>query len=343
MHKTPFISVIIPVLKMNYYVTFENLPAFAEQTYDNFEVIVLPNTHDTYDITLLKKYPWLRIIPTGSITRPALKRDMGVKESKGDIIAFIDDDAYPKKDWLEQAVKMFNKHNVEAVCGPGSLPPNAGTWERIFDEVFKSWLGSGGYSYRFMPAEERTVDDYPSMNFLIKKEVFTKLGGFNNDYWPGEDSKLCNDLVYKEKGSIYYHPDVEIYHHRRTALKSYLKQHGNYGYHRGAFFAHGDKNSRRPGYLIPTFFVSYLIALIIAWIVSTALKLPLMYVTIWSIPLVVYAVGLVKLLLDAFINTWSLQVALGAPVTLFLTHIVYGIMFVKGYLKGRASHTNIYE
>ena len=91
------------------------------------------------------------------------------------------------------------------------------------------------------------------MNFLIKKNVFEELGGFNNEYWPGEDSKLCEDLVYKNEGKIFYHPEVCVYHHRRDNLKGFLKQHANYGYHRGAFFAHGDKNSRRLSYIIPTF------------------------------------------------------------------------------------------
>ena len=90
---------------------FENIPEFENQTYKKFEVIVLPNEHAQYDLTLLKKYKWLKIIPTGKITKPAEKRNIGVKEAKGNIIAFIDDDAYPGNDWLEQAVISFKKSN----------------------------------------------------------------------------------------------------------------------------------------------------------------------------------------------------------------------------------------
>ena len=110
------ISVIIPVKEITDYLRHENMPAMSEQTYKNFEVIVLPNKLSGEDKTLLLKYPWLRIIPTGKITRPAQKRDIGVTNAKGSIIAFIDDDAYPAKDWLEKAIHIFETKNYRGLC-----------------------------------------------------------------------------------------------------------------------------------------------------------------------------------------------------------------------------------
>ena len=48
--------------------------------------------------------------------------------------------------------------------------------------------------HRFTPLKKRFVIDYPSMNFFIRKTTFEKVGGFNSDYWPGEDSKLAMTL-----------------------------------------------------------------------------------------------------------------------------------------------------
>ena len=73
------ISVIIPVKEITDYLRHENMPAMSEQTYKNFEVIVLPNKLSGEDKTLLLKYPWLRIIPTGKITRPAQKETWASK------------------------------------------------------------------------------------------------------------------------------------------------------------------------------------------------------------------------------------------------------------------------
>lgn len=342
MSKSPLVSVVIPLIKINDYLINENLPAFLNQSYKNFEVIILPNNESFEDLKLLKKYKWLKIMPTGQITRPAEKRDIGVKSAKGQIIAFIDDDAYPSPDWLKNAVSLFNSKKVEAVCGPGILPKKTGIWEKIFDEVLKTTIGSGDYKYRFAKQKERYVDDYPSMNFLIQKDTFEKLGGFNSEYWPGEDSKLCNDLVYKNKGKILYDPNIFIYHHRRTNIKSYLKQYANYGFHRGAFFAHGDANSRRLVYLLPTFFVIYLLLIIGAVFAMNFLKLNNIYVTILSLPLFVYFLGSLYIFISSLVSQKNLMIAFMAPIVMFFTHVIYGIIFIKGYNKGKSNPKKIY-
>lgn len=329
----PLTSVIIPVKEITDYLRHENLPAMDEQSYKNFEVIVLPNKLSGEDKELLLKYSWLRIIPTGKITRPAQKRDIGVENAEGTIIAFIDDDAYPEKDWLKNAVQFFEKKKVEAVCGPGLLPQNSNNWEKIFDAILRSQFGSGGYRHRFIKDTPRYVDDYPSMNFLIGKNVFEELGGFNNEYWPGEDSKLCEDLVYKKQGKIFYHPEVCVYHHRRDNLKGFLKQHANYGFHRGAFFAHGDKNSRRLSYLIPTFFVLYCFFLIFYFLSS--IIYPYFLSSIFYLPFL----PLLSYFLLAFIFLYK---SLPSVSILFLTHVIYGTMFIKGFMVGMFKKNKIY-
>ncbi|OGK29498.1 hypothetical protein A3B02_02660 [Candidatus Roizmanbacteria bacterium RIFCSPLOWO2_01_FULL_42_14] len=335
MNKTR-VSVIIPVLEINDYILDENLPAHARLTFKDFEVIVLPNTLPHNHAKIVQKYPWLRIIPTGSITRPALKRDIGAEAAKGDILAFIDDDAYPARSWLSQAMTLFEKENIMAVCGPGVLPSYTNIWEKVFDEIFKSWVGSGGFAYRFTKAPARYVDDYPSMNFLVRKDIFKKLGGFNNDFWPGEDSKLCEDIVYTLGGKILYSPLVLVHHHRRSDIPGYLRQHARYGFHRGAFFSHGDKNSRHVAYLVPAFFVIYLAGLILSFSFFSS-----MWPVVLS-PLLLYIFLLFNLGSHAYSHTKSLKIAHLSAIVLFLTHMVYGIQFIKGFFVGLLRQENIY-
>ncbi len=335
----PYISIIIPVKEINHYLLEDNLPALSRVSYPHFEVIVLPNKKSSVDALLLKKYPWLKICPTGKVTRPAQKRDIGVKHSNGTIVAFIDDDAYPASNWLQKAAIHFNKSEIAAVCGPGILPPKAPLWEKVFDEVLKTWIGSGGYGYRFTPQASRFIDDYPSMNFLIRKNIFLELGGFNSDYWPGEDSKLCEDIVYTKKKKILYHPDVVTYHHRRADLFGFLKQHGNYGFHRGAFFAHGDKNSRRIAYLIPTFFVLYVL-FILFYFLSSTLYFPF---SIFYLPLFMYIILTLTVFYSALKNTKSLKIAFLSTIVLFLMHVMYGFKFIHGFFTGLIHKEKIYN
>lgn len=340
--RSPIVSIVIPVRALSYYLLFENLPKMDLQTFKNFEVIVLPNEHSTYDITLMNQYSWLRVIPTGTVTRPAQKRDIGVKNAKGKIIAFIDDDAYPDENWLTNAMKLFKKTSFLILCGPGALPEKTNLWEKIFDAVLVSFLGSGKYAYRFTPLKKRFVIDYPSMNFFIRKTTFEKVGGFNSDYWPGEDSKLCNDIVVKEKGKILYHPDVLVYHHRRADLKSFLKQHGQYGFHRGAFFSHGDSNSRELSYLAPLTLVLYLGILPLSYILIWLLNLPPIYYLLTSGPFAFYGLLLAVIFIQSLLKSKNLIVAHGASVTVALTHIYYGLNFIKGLKKGLNKNSSIY-
>lgn len=68
-----------------------------EQTYKNFEVIILPDSFSNEEIDLeIFKDKRIKIIETGNIP-PALKRAKGVEISKGEILAFLDDDTYPEK------------------------------------------------------------------------------------------------------------------------------------------------------------------------------------------------------------------------------------------------------
>jgi len=348
---TPFVSVIIPLRQITHYVLHEGLPAFANQTYKHFEVILLPNKKTKHDALLIKKYPFLKIIETNKITRPAQKRDIGVRFAKGEIIAFIDDDAYPALNWLEKAVVVFSKHEtfiknkntkdiyagkVVAVCGPGIIPKNSAFLEKVFDAVLTSPLGSGAYTYRFTPQNSRAVDDFPSMNFLVLADVFKKVGGFNNNFWPGEDSKLCEDLVYGLSSKILYDPSIKVYHHRRPDLGHFLKQHGNYGFHRGAFFAHGDKNSMRLSYLIPTFFVLYLFSLPFAYYLTS-----INYLLLLS-PLFLYKALLVYQILRSYKANKSLKISVFSSIVLFLMHAYYGIRFVYGFVVGFVKKEHIY-
>ncbi len=331
--RAPQVSIVIPVREIGYYIIYENLPGMAKLQHDSFEVIILPNQHTTYDMTLLEQYPWLRIIPTGTVTRPAMKRDIGVQHAKGEYIAFIDDDAYPDPDWLTHALPYFDKKSIAAVCGPGVLPPEVSRWEQIFDDILTSKIGSGNYTYRFAKGKQQFVTDYPSMNFIIRKSAFERVGGFDNDYWPGEDSKLCNDLIKKNKKAIVYDPDVLVYHHRRNEPAPFLKQHGQYGYHRGAFYAEGDENSRDLAYLVPSAFALYLTCLVPAVLTSLVLRAPVYVFAAILAPLLLYLMLLLYIMALSFLRRRSVIISFGAAAILLAMHLMYGRMFIKGYLR----------
>ena len=70
--------------------------------YSTFEIIILPDNKSDHSLG-----DRVKTVPTGNV-RPDVKRNIGLKHSKHDIIAFIDSDAYPESSWLKNATPYFS-------------------------------------------------------------------------------------------------------------------------------------------------------------------------------------------------------------------------------------------
>ncbi|MBI1910801.1 MAG: glycosyltransferase [Deltaproteobacteria bacterium] len=313
----PLVSIIIPVKEINNYIR-ESIPNILNLDYENFEVVIFPDSPSA------EIFPKTTIIPTGKIG-PAEKRDLALKYAKGEIFAFLDDDAYPRKDWLSSAVRHFEDKEVAGVGGPAVTPRHDSAWQRASGGVFSSWLASGGYEYRYVPRENVTeVDDYPTVNLLVRRDIFEQVGGFDTNYWPGEDTKLCLDITKKLGKKIKYEPDALVYHHRRPLFRSHLQQVGRYAFHRGYFVKVLPETSLRLQYFVPSLF---LVGLIIGALLSPINEfISAAYLT----ALAVYIVVLLATVIAMTVKEKDIIVAALAVPGIFLTHVVYGYNFLKG-------------
>ena len=307
----------------------ECLRAIAAQTYRNFEVIVLPDEGG-----VAERSSAISTIPTGKV-RPAEKRNIGIRAATGEIVAFIDDDAYPDAHWLEYAVKYFGDETIGAVGGPGVTPPNDPYLAQIGGRVYDNPLVSGTYRYRYRAGGvRRDVDDYPSCNLFVRTSLLRKIGGYRTDFWPGEDTLLCKDII--DAGArIVYDPWVIVYHHRRALLGAHLRQLGRYAFHRGYFVKRYPSNSRHLAYFVPSAFVLYLFVWAILVILPQPNVISVEAYCLWmaavSLPMLAYIL-LVALTSFSFNPvTWLATVA-----GVVATHVTYGVRFVGGLLAQRA-------
>ena len=325
----PLVSVVIACPRRSWMLD-ECFGALANQTYRNFEVIVLPDA-DSQLSTLNFK---LSTLPTGKV-RPAEKRNLGIKAAKGEIIAFIDDDAYPDAHWLEYAVRYFGDETIGAVGGPGVTPPGDSFLARMGGRVYDNLLVSGNYRYRYKAGGvRRDVDDYPSCNLFVRKSLLDSFGGYRTDFWPGEDTLLCKDIVDAGK-RIVYDPWVVVCHHRRPLFGAHLRQLGRYAFHRGYFCKRYPSNSLRLSYFIPTLFVAYLFI----WAILVAIPQPgVMSVELFCIWQGLISMPMLTYILLVLLTSFSLNPAVWI-ITLcgvLATHVTYGIRFLGGLLAKKA-------
>ena len=315
------VSIIIPVKAINDYIR-ESVPKILELDWPDFEIIIFPDKED-------KKNTWpkTRIIASGKVG-PAEKRDLALKYASGEILAFLDDDAYPESDWLKKALVHFKDPAVAAVGGPAITPSNDGILQKVSGAVFESYLGGGATRNRYLPIGSfKRTDDWPTVNLLVRKNVFEKVGGFDNTYWPGEDTKLCLDIINADY-KILYEPKAIVYHHRRSDLLKHFKQIGNYALHRGHFAKIYPETSRKPFYFVPSLFDLYLIVLVLIFMIHNSKFI----IQIISVPLIIY---FLLLIIDALIISWRWKNPLIGFLTMpmiLLTHIWYGIRFVWGLI-----------
>ena len=328
--KKVFVSIVIPIKVLNDFLRKETLPALLKQSYQDFEVIIIVDKESK------EKIPKITIIPSWPKTGPADKRDLGVKKAKGEIIAFLDDDSYPDKNWLKKALELFSKdQKIAGVCGPTLTPPHNNLRQKASGYVWSTWLGSGGAgTYRCTIDSRREVDDYPSVNLLVRRKDFLAVGGFDSHFWPGEDTKFCHDLIYKLGKKIIYDPSVLVYHHRRAVFKPHLQQISRYAIHRGHFARILPKTSLRLGYLMPSFFVLWLFGVPILIFLLEIFQLCVVSIPLFLLYLVSMGFYLIFLLVTAtqvYVKERNFKLALLVIPSIFVTHIIYGILFIKGF------------
>jgi len=307
------VSIIIAAKELN-----DNLKECIQHClnleHPDFEIIV------SSDAPFIFNHPKVKVIATGGITPPK-KRDLALKEAKGEISAFIDDDAYPDRNWLKNAVGFFLDDDVGGVCGPTVTAPGGTFLERAGGAVYESVLVSGDQLFRFRPLAKRNVDDYPTCNLLVRASIMKQLGGFNTNFWPGEDTFLCSGITENFKKKIIYDPSVLVYHYRRPLFLPHLKQLVNYALHRGYFVKKGYKSSLRLSYFLPSllfliFLIGGLLSLIFPFIMPFYFRLIAIY------------------LLLSFLGSFKKDIRLIPLVFLgtIMTHFCYGIWFIKGLL-----------
>jgi len=307
----PKVSIIIPCKSIDKY-TKECVKKCKELDYENYEIILLPDNSN-------EKIEGVKVIPTGEVT-PGKKRNIGMKYAEGEVLAFIDSDAYPQKDWLKNAIKYFSDQEIVAVGGPGITPPEDSLMQKASGYILSSFM-VGGLSSRYKSKEIKDTDDIHSCNFIARKSVIEKVG-WNEKYWPGEDTLLCLEIKKLGKKMLEV-PEVVVYHHRKPLFLAHLKQISQFGLHRGFFAKKFPETSLRFTYFVPSFLVLFLVfGSIISYFVQS---FRIIFLTLISIYLF--------LAFLAALESKNVKLILPVWTGIILTHLTYGIYFMIGLTK----------
>jgi glycosyltransferase involved in cell wall biosynthesis len=197
----------------------ECLAGLQRVDYPNFEIIVVNDGSDAGVAAIVKKFPVrLLNIPHSGLSAA---RNAGCAAATGEIVAYLDDDAWPDPHWLQFLAHAFSTTDCAAVGGP-NIPPHTE------NSVTRSIAHAPGGPIHVL-LTDREAEHIPGCNMAFRKSALEKIGGFDTQFWvAGDDVDIC--WRFHDAGlKIGFHPGAMVWHHRRRKIYNYFKQQSGYG------------------------------------------------------------------------------------------------------------------
>jgi GT2 family glycosyltransferase len=207
------------------------LQSLVAQEYprDHYEIIVIDDGGDAPITDLRQSFVdqcCLRI-ETQSHAGPAAARNRGAAAARGDLLAFLDDDCAADPGWLSALA------TVQA-ASPG-LMLGGRTVNRLDDNHY---AGASqvlvAYLYDYYGRDPSGARFFASNNMAVPRDRFRALGGFDSSFTraAAEDRDFC-DRWLGCGNAMRYVPEAVIYHAHALTLRTFWRQHCDYG--RGAW------------------------------------------------------------------------------------------------------------
>jgi len=197
----------------------DTLEGLSRVDYPDFEVIVVDDGSKDNVSAIALEYD-VRLICTQNRGLSSA-RNTGCEAATGEIVAYVDDDAWPDPHWLRYLALRYRRGDLVGVGGPNLPPPGDGP---IADCVANA---PGGPVHVLL--DDRIAEHIPGCNMSFHRDALRAVGGFDPIYRvAGDDVDLCWRLQ-ERGGLIGFAPGAVVWHHRRNSVRTYWRQQKGYG------------------------------------------------------------------------------------------------------------------
>jgi len=226
MIEQPLVSIVITAYDTERLQSvFELLDSIKSQTYPNVETIVVIERSRELEAKVRdygesSNLPRFEVLFNDGEPGASAARNLGIERARGDIIAFIDDDAVAHPDWAERMSETFRDNTVIGVTGP-ALPLWQDTPVLWFPEEFYWVFSCTAWTDWDKVTEVRNVW---TMNASFRRDALVKAGLFSPVIGPrggsmagrkkdiSEDLELSLRLREVTGKRIVYNPRVKVQH-----------------------------------------------------------------------------------------------------------------------------------
>jgi cellulose synthase/poly-beta-1,6-N-acetylglucosamine synthase-like glycosyltransferase len=203
----------------------EAITSVQAQTAPALETILVIDHNADLLARASNELPGITVIANHGLKGASGARNTGVIASRGEVVAFLDDDAVAAPRWLETLLCHFSDSNVIGVGGR-LKPMWATSRPRWFPPEFDWAVGA---SYLGMPECAEPVRNVWSGNMAIRRSVFDSIGGFRAGFGKigkrsrPEDTDLCLRAAAAQEGGTWIYEPAGVASHRVPAQRASMR------------------------------------------------------------------------------------------------------------------------
>lgn len=252
---------------------------------------------------------------------PSARRNKGVRLSSGDILCFIDDDVRVPPHWAKTIGERLTEHPDEIIGGPNKDSRSSFRY-RLPAAVESCLLTEGLSSHRALAPDVRKevgIHDLPLCNVAFRREVFDRVGGFNDEVSYFIDDVEFHYIARRLGYKLVLYSDLAVQHNSRVFFWPYC----SYKWH----------TRRQIGKIFPAYACLYLDALPVKMILVSYVIVPLLFVVGIGpfLPVLAGVYGL-AVVLAAASRLRDFPVFVGMLITIPLVHLVVYLGFTVGLI-----------
>ena len=197
----------------------DTLEAISKLDYPCYETIVVNDGSTDATAEIASRYP-VHLISTENRGLSSA-RNTGAEAASGEIVAYIDDDAYPDPHWLRYLAWSFMTTDHVGIGGPNLPPAGDGFAAECVANT------PGGPMHVLLTDE--LAEHIPGCNMAFRKHALDAIGGFDVRYrTAGDDVDVCWRLL-DAGGTLGFNHAALVWHHRRNSLRAFWRQQAGYG------------------------------------------------------------------------------------------------------------------
>jgi len=212
--ENPFISIIIPCYNSASTIA-ACLRSLEAQDYPGFEIIAVDDCSRDGTSGILESFSRVKVFKNTANKGPGFSRNLAIKNSRGDLIVFLDSDCLVQDNqWLRKHAAVHKLYS-RVIVG-GAIDGFGYSYVAKADR-YSHWLGNIPHAKLKYPDQQYLVTAHMS----IRRADLDSIGELMEKYWSGEDVDF-SERARRAGIKLRLETDIVVKHKDRETLKSFL-------------------------------------------------------------------------------------------------------------------------